>query len=128
MDKDIIVLTSEPAQGKTVGDVRLWVETHSGENNLAKAIALVSNQVGWLCHETDDHESESAKQKALGNVNEWDDLYNELIKNVLEIYPLENNGIKTGTHYQISPFMKKHGFEDANGWWIPREELENGNK
>ena len=44
MDKDIIVLTSEPAHGKTVGDVRLWVETHSGENNLAKAIIRLENQ------------------------------------------------------------------------------------
>lgn len=127
--KDIVVLATEPAQGKTLNDIWLLIKQKLSEKDLAEAVALVSNQVGWLCHEVEDNIKYSAEQeKAIKNLNEWNICYKELVERILKEYPCKSNDIKAGIHYQISPFMKRHGFEDANGWWISREELEYGNK
>ena len=130
LDEYIVALTEEPAGGKTVQDVRLWLSYHESEGDLADALALVSNQVGWLDDELYDYEEGTAEYKrALAIYTGWRDFYFELTKQALEIIKTRpelagqiNLEKRVGTHYQILPFMSYHGYSDKNGWWIKNEE------
>lgn len=130
LDKNIVALTEEPAGGKTVQDVRLWLSYHESEGDLANALALVSNQVGWLDDEVYDYEEGTAEySRALDIYTGWRDFYFELTKQALEIIKTRPELAgkisfeeRVGTHYQILPFMSYHGYSDKNGWWIKSEE------
>ena len=130
LDKDIVALTEEPAGGKTVQDVRLWLSCHTSESDFADVLALVSNQVGWLDDEVYDYEEGTAEyNRALAIYTGWRDFYFELAKQSLEIIKTKpelagqaNLEKRVGTHYQILPFMSYHGYLDKNGWWIKSEE------
>ena len=45
-NRDIVVLASEPAQGKTINDIKSLIQQNLREKAFAEALALVSNQVG----------------------------------------------------------------------------------
>ena len=130
LDEDIVALTEEPARGKTVQDVRLWLSYHTSEGDLANVLALVSNQVGWVDDEVYDYEEGTAEYKrALAIYTGWRDFYFELTKQVLEIIKTKseladqvNLEKRIGIHYQIRPFMSLYGYSDKNGWWIKNEE------
>ena len=132
LEKEIVALTEEPANGKTAQDIRLWLSCHTGEKDLANAMALVSNQAGWIADEVDDYKEGTTEYNTIIMIYErWRDLESELTDRIFSVsksHPELNEqinwGENVGTHYQIKPFMELYGYIDKNGWWIDNTETE----
>ena len=116
-----VAMPREPLPDCTPDAMRLWLQDHSGESNLAMAYATAHNQTGWLMHElggTSDPEFEKRYAS-------WSKLESELCQRIIDILEIENpeeiaqrKSAGKGTHYVINPFMLRNGFSDGSGWWM----------
>lgn len=114
-------LSEEPLKNTTAADLRLWVQSHTTEQDLAHAFSQVHNQTGWLIHELDDVHNPELEKK----YEEWWALETELCATIIRILEKENpkdtelrKKAGKGTHYVIASFMIRNGYKDGGGWWI----------
>ena len=114
-----LVMDTQPFLGFMPEDIRLWLQAHNRESDLASAMMQVSTKVGVLMHEC---EGDPWADYAL---EEWLDLENEIAERIKGILALENQTKGTGHRLDraglqilIRPFMERNGYRDGSGWWI----------
>lgn len=60
-------------------EIRVWLETHISEKELAQAYATAGNAFLWFADDIYDYEEGSSEyQKACKIIDEWCELYEEL--------------------------------------------------
>ncbi len=120
-NRTVYALTEEPLKSSTPADIRLWLQGHAAEHDLACAFAGVHNQTGWLMHDLDELDNPELEKA----YEEWRKLEAELCASIIRILD-EESPVDTeirkqagkGTHHIVTPFMIKNGYIDGGGWWI----------
>ena len=111
--KNTLILTRDPFFGFMPCDLRLWLEGHTTDHDLATAFAEVHSRTGLLGHELD----ETDDPWLLYAFEEWwsiqEYLYEQIIRSMqqanqsgTENYDLSQKGL----HFLIKPFMERNGF------------------
>ena len=116
-----IAMGAEPLSGLKPDDIRKWRILHHSEKDLARAYADVSNKYWWVeDNEYDFKQGTPEYQEACKITDEWGKLMRELETEILDVLRSEDITIpEKGRIVVLRPFMKRNGFFDGNGWWIP---------
>jgi hypothetical protein len=124
LDNTCYVLAEEPLKNISPVDIRLWLQSNTTEEDLARAFSQVHNQTGWLMHDLDDAESSELEKTYEG----WQKLETELYAAIVSIMDTENpqdtelrKQAGKGIHYIVTPFMLRNGYKDGGGWWISKK-------
>ena len=98
-------------------DVRDWLKSHNDNASLAEATAYVWNQVGCMMHELDDSD-----YWFLWEYDTWETLQDELVEECISrSQSMQILPARSGTYFQIMPFMHRNGYRDGNGWWVKED-------
>ncbi|MGN0536621.1 MAG: hypothetical protein ACI4M3_01425 [Acutalibacteraceae bacterium] len=121
IEKTAFIMVSDFCPDKSADDIRKWRENHKSENDLAHAFAFVSNKA-WLVEDNEYDYDEGTKEyeNAVAISDAWFTLMDELEEEIFVI--LRKEGVSIPNKWRIlvlAPFMKRHGFSDHDGWWIP---------
>lgn len=123
--ENTLVLTVEPFVGFMPDDVRAWLSSHPDDRSLAIALAVVHNHTGSLGHELDD----SDDPWLIYAYDSWEELDCDLYARTFKVMEAANQRGEAsydlspkGWYNVVKPFMKKNGFLDGTGWWIPNED------
>ena len=124
MPESSVILVSEPLAGLSPIDIRQLLSKNAKEYTLAKAMAKVHNQTGWIGHNLDAlDEPELSETEVV--YNEWYNLQDELFQKIMTILYKENESGKAkhdldvaGNFNKISPFMERNGHRKRAGWWV----------
>lgn len=104
----------------SLDDVKRRFDGTLTEQDLADAFAICSNKFWWVeDNEYDYGEGTPEHQQAQAVTDAWCQLMEKYEVQIFDI--LRSKGItipKQGTIRVLAPFMKKHGYEDENGWWV----------
>lgn len=113
------VMVSEPLKGISAANVREHFENRLTEQDLADAYAVTHNEFWWVEDNEYDYEEGTQEYKAACAItDEWRGLMDYYKAKIFEILTAEGVTIpETGQIAVLAPFMKKYGYEDANGWW-----------
>ena len=124
--EDIVAMDEEPIPGLTPKDVRAWYMAHHDEKGLATALAAVSNKFWWVEDNIYDYEEGTKEYKEACDITDaWGALMDELENEIIDVLKAENTTLPdAGQREILAPFMKRNGYEDGDGWWIPLDEEE----
>ena len=123
--KNTLILTKDPFFGFMPSDLRVWLQEHNQDGDLATALAAVHTQAGLIGHELD----ESNDPWLIYAHEEWwaieQFLYDLILSSMRQAnlcgtanYDLSQKGF----HFLVKPFMEQNGFRDGSGWWISTED------
>ena len=121
LPNNTLILTKEPFVGFMPTDLRVWLQDHNKDADLAMALAAVSNHTGSLRHDLDEVDD----YWLLYAYEEWWEIEKELYDMI--IFSMKQANMREETNYDfeqvglynvVKPFMKKNGFRDGAGWWI----------
>lgn len=110
------VLAGNPLPGITAQGFADGLGEDLSDHRLAEAISLAWAKAGNLMHLVEEDD-------ALGSeLDEWLDLERELCQEALA---RDGITLREGLSLTelIAPFMRRNGYEDACGWWVPRKEF-----
>ena len=114
------IMAHDPLPDVTASDARERYNDSLSGQDLADALAIISNKFWWIEDEEYDFEEGTAEyKKACAITDEWGDLMDDFKARVFAI--LIKEGIKipeSGQRAVLAPFMKKYGYDDKGGWWI----------
>ena len=121
ISKNFFIMASEPIPGLTADDIRTRYADDHDEANLASSFAAVNNKFCWVEDNIYDYdEGTEAYREAYEITKAWEKLMNELLAEIFNILRSENVDIPDkGWNTVVIPFMKRNGYEDCNGWWVP---------
>ena len=121
ISKDVIIMAAEPIPGLTPDDIRSRYADDHDEASLASAFAAVNNKFYWVEDNIYDYDEGTEEYKEAYDITEaWEKLMNELLAEIFDILKSENVDIPDkGWNTVVIPFMKRNGYEDCNGWWVP---------
>ncbi len=122
-------MTSEPLKGCTPDKMREILKRNDTDEVLAAVMAAVSNEAGWLGHDTDDPDNdEETILRIIAEFDAWWELEKELFDEIVRRLEAENGtkgtAYRTGgirMHKIIKPFMERNGYRDGAGWWVAAE-------
>lgn len=124
--EDVFVMASEPLKDYDFEEIQSLAHKTTETDTLVNLYAAVFNEFWWV----EDNEYDFAKgtpeyDEACRITEQWGALMDELEERLMRIaseegllMPREPN---SGTVKQMEPFMEKHGFVNANGWWVRPE-------
>ena len=120
------VLFKAPLEGYNPDEVRSWLAVDNSDAQLARAMASVNNQTGWLGHDIDDPDNdEETNNRIIAEHNAWWTLEKELVAEIICRLEHENKTAGTqhvtsgiGYYYVVKPFMERNGYRDGAGWWV----------
>ena len=115
-DKAIAV----PSAESSIEEVRGWSSSHQTENGLAQAFAAASNKAWREDDNVYDYKVGSKEYKDAVIIRDaWFALMKEYEAEIFAILRTEGICIpKTGQIDVLTPFMKRNGYREGNGWWI----------
>ena len=124
IEKDIIVMGSEPTPKLSLEDAMNIYLSVKDEQSLAVIYAVVNNKAWWLAHDIDDYE-ESSKEyfEQCKLVDDWFEIASKIEEDIFEI--LRGEGVvvpETGIIKVLQPFMDRNGYFYGTGWWIIKED------
>ena len=119
--KNIVAMDEEPIPGMTPEDARAWYMAHHDEKGLATALAAVNNKFWWVEDNIYDYEEGTKEYKEACDITDaWGALMDELENEIIDVLKAENTTLPdAGQREILAPFMKRNGYEDGDGWWIP---------
>lgn len=98
-----------------------YIDAVETEKDLATFFAYVDNKA-W-CIEDDEYDYEEGTEpykKACEETDKWFAIAAQLKEKIFSILRSENIDVpKRGQIDVLIPFMKRNGFINENGWWIP---------
>lgn len=120
LSKDTFVMCSEPSPDLTIEKANETFREIKSEAELASLFAIVENKAWWIEDEQYDFgEGTEEYKKAAERTRAWFSLADTLKGKIFEILKSENIEIPTKNQMIVlEPFMKRNGFQDAQGWWI----------
>lgn len=101
-------------------EVKKGFDGSLSEQALADAFAICSNKLWWFeDNEYDYEEGTLEHQQARAVTDAWFQLMEHYEAQIFDILRNKNITIpKQGTIRVLIPFMKEHGYDDGNGWWV----------
>lgn len=121
--QDYFIMGSEPLPDVSIDDIRKWLSEHTDKQSTIDAYAAVHNKAWWIeDNEYDYEEGTTAYAYACEQTDAWFSLLKEL-EEIIFGY-LRDEGIMIPEKCQITVlalFMEKHGYYDANGWWVKKK-------
>lgn len=123
VDKDIIVVSSEPSPDMTLEMAEIAARDCVTESELAALFATVENKAWWIEDEEYDFAEGTVEHKqAVEKTELWFALADKLRKRVFGILQSEDVEIpSTGQITVLEPFMKKNGYRNGQGWWVKND-------
>lgn len=123
VDKDIVVMASEPSPELTIDMAYEVYADVSDEKALADIFSIVENKSWWIEDEVYDYEEGTDEYKQACEITKkWFDLADRIKNDIFEILSVEGVKIpKSGQIVVLEPFMKRNGYLNRDGWWIKEE-------
>lgn len=122
VDKDIIVMCSEPSPDMTLEMAEIAVKECMTEVELATLFATIENKAWWIEDEKYDFaEGTEEHRQAVEKTELWFALADKLRKRIFGI--LQSEGVEipsTGQITVLEPFMKRNGYKNGQGWWVKK--------
>ncbi|MGF0040297.1 hypothetical protein ACQRBF_05880 [Peptoniphilaceae bacterium SGI.131] len=122
VDKNIIVMSSEPYLDVTLEMVETAAKECETELELATLFAIVENKAWWIEDEEYDFaEGTEEHRQAVEKTELWFALADKLRKRIFCI--LQSEGVEipsTGQITVLEPFMKRNGYKNGQGWWVKK--------
>ena len=122
VDKNIIVMSSEPYLDVTLEMVETAAKECETELELATLFAIVENKAWWVEDEEYDFaEGTEEHRQAVEKTELWFALADKLRKRIFCI--LQSEGVEipsTGQITVLEPFMKRNGYKNGQGWWVKK--------
>lgn len=122
VDKNIIVMSSEPYLDVTLEMVETAAKECETELELATLFAIVENKAWWIEDEEYDFaEGTEEHRQAVERTELWFALADKLRKRIFCI--LQSEGVEipsTGQITVLEPFMKRNGYKNGQGWWVKK--------
>lgn len=120
VDKNFIVMASEPAPELTLERAREMYAAVFTEQDLADVFAVIENKAWWMEGEEYEYDEGSEEHKsACAITNKWFEIADRIRNDIFVI--LHSEGVEIPQSGQIAilePFMKRNGYRNGNGWWI----------
>ena len=121
MKEYYMILTQEPFVGSMPQDILKMICNDMPESLLALLMAEVSDKVGSIMHQADDH----SDPWVVYALDQWETVASVLRDRIFSI--LISEGIlterpKQGWYSAIIPFMERNGYHDGCGWWVREDE------
>lgn len=122
VDKNIIVMSSEPYLDVTLEMVETAAKECETELELATLFAIVENKAWWIEDEEYDFaEGTEEHRQAVEKTELWFALADKLRKRIFCILQSEGAEIpSTGQITVLEPFMKRNGYKNGQGWWVKK--------
>ena len=122
VDKNIIVMSSEPYLDVTLEMVETAAKECETELELATLFAIAENKAWWIEDEEYDFaEGTEEHRQAVEKTELWFALADKLRKRIFCI--LQSEGVEipsTGQITVLEPFMKRNGYKNGQGWWVKK--------
>ena len=123
VDKNIIIMGSEPSPNMTLEMVEIAAKECMTESELATLFATVENKAWWIEDEEYDFaEGTEEHRQAVEKTEQWFALVDKLRKRIFCM--LRSEGVEipsTGQIAVLEPFMKRNGYMDGQGWWVKND-------
>lgn len=120
VDKNIIVMSSEPYPCVTLKMVETATKECVTDLELATLFAIVENKAWWIEDEEYDYDEGTVEYKqAREKTDLWFSLVDKLHNKIFVI--LQSEGVEipsTGQIAVLEPFMKRNGYKNGQSWWI----------
>lgn len=120
-EENTVIMGFEPYPNLTIEMAEEMYLSSGKEKELANIFAIVENKAWWIEDMEYDYEEGTEEYiEAKQNTDCWFALADRIKEDIFEILCIE--GIIIPRHGQIvalEPFMKRNGYVNGNGWWIP---------
>lgn len=117
------IMCDEPAKDFSIEQFEEYFKSKNSTQDIADAYAIASNKFWWVEDNVYDFEEGTLEYKEACEITEkWEQLMEKYQSVIFTLIEAEGQTIpKTGQIEVLSPFMKKFGYVDGNGWWIKEE-------
>lgn len=123
VDKDIIVMGSEPTPDMILEMAEIAAKECVTESELASLFAIAENKAWWIEDEEYDFAEGTVEHiQAVEKTELWFALADKLRKRIFCI--LQSEGVEIPSKGQIAvlePFMKRNGYKNGQGWWVKND-------
>ena len=120
IDKDAVVMCSEPYPDLTIEAVEEMVTNIEAESDIADLLCIVNNKAWWIEDDLYDFEVDTEEYNQVRErTTAWFSLMEKLENMIFDILKLEGVEIQDRGYISVLiPFMKRNGYVDGRGWWV----------
>ena len=120
VDKDTVVMGSEPSPELTIDMAYESYGDAGTEQALADVYSVIENKAWWIADDEYDYKEGTKEHKQACEVTDkWFAIADKIKCDIYEILRAEGVEIpQSGQIAVLEPFMKRNGYRNGNGWWI----------
>lgn len=124
---------AEPAQGATPEALLQPLAEDESEASMAAVYATIDNQITWLEDKIEGLYIEEEYEKASElhtQIRQWTEIRADLVQIIRSILYeeapegialIEDSKLMNGRTL-VTPFLKRNGYRDVDGWWVKEKE------